>query len=159
MTFSEIKVPDSYTPPKKRTLERAKRNYERGILKPLIVSPEGVLLEGFARYQFLKENNHSDQAIIQIGERIDKHDPTLRERLYSDADGRCYLCGENVGEDDFTIDHFISKANGGTNDYDNLRCCCLTCNRMKAEMRFDDFINKIKLIYRWYSKSVVEAAE
>ncbi|MEW6558013.1 MAG: HNH endonuclease signature motif containing protein [Elusimicrobiota bacterium] len=47
---------------------------------------------------------------------------------------RCYICHKKDKLERFTIDHAIAKCNGGTNKLSNLRICCKSCNRYKAEL-------------------------
>ena len=45
----------------------------------------------------------------------------------------CYLCDEWDKLENFTIDHYKARYNGGTNRLSNLRICCKECNEKKAE--------------------------
>ncbi len=42
----------------------------------------------------------------------------------------CQYCGHTGGE--LTLDHIVPRDRGGTNDWDNLVCCCLKCNNKKG---------------------------
>lgn len=47
---------------------------------------------------------------------------------------QCYLCGHvfrEVGRH-VTVDHVIPRSRGGTDDWENLRLACLTCNARKG---------------------------
>ena len=44
----------------------------------------------------------------------------IRNDVYERTQGKCALCGKFVRFDQFTIDHIIPLAKGGTNDRNNL---------------------------------------
>lgn len=51
---------------------------------------------------------------------------------------RCPDCGGSMILGDMkpnsaTVDHIISRANGGRNDLENLRICCSDCNQKKSQ--------------------------
>lgn len=66
-----------------------------------------------------------------------------RKAVYRKSKGHCCLCGEFVDYDDFTVDHIIPLAKGGTNDIDNLQCACKVCNNIKTDVLPNEFIDKI----------------
>lgn len=64
-----------------------------------------------------------------------------REFVFNRENGLCYYCKVplNRGADDFnrdknrfTIDHIISRKNGGDNSIDNIVACCRSCNCRKG---------------------------
>ena len=70
---------------------------------------------------------------------IHKHDMTVE--MLADRDGvDCTICGESVdlsavNPDPFrpSIDHYIPRSRGGTNDPDNLKLTHLWCNQVKSD--------------------------
>ena len=46
---------------------------------------------------------------------------------------KCVLCGATPKDDVLQIDHIIPVTNGGTNDLNNLRVLCRTCNLGKKQ--------------------------
>lgn len=59
----------------------------------------------------------------------------LRQRVVGRYGRFCWLCGEKIHRgfptnhpDEFSIDHFIPRAAGGTDDLDNLRPSHRRCN-------------------------------
>lgn len=65
-----------------------------------------------------------------------------RVLVYRKTEGHCYLCGEFVDFPSFTIDHEIPISKGGTNELENLACCCSECNKMKADLPLEDFLSR-----------------
>lgn len=49
---------------------------------------------------------------------------------YARQHGKCYYCGEKVG-DDYHVDHIVPLSRGGTNWPDNLVIACPSCNISK----------------------------
>ena len=45
---------------------------------------------------------------------------TIRKSIYRESEGYCQLCGKFVDYEDFTIDHIVPLAKGGTNNIKNL---------------------------------------
>jgi len=60
----------------------------------------------------------------------------------------CFYCGTRIDTNairhEVEYDHYISKANGGTDDEDNIVAACVFCNQEKGSMNGDEFIKKIK---------------
>lgn len=46
-----------------------------------------------------------------------------------------------------TLDHVMPLAKGGADCMENLHCCCVNCNRWKADSYSGDFEGKISNIY------------
>lgn len=46
--------------------------------------------------------------------------------------GRCYYCGEKVG-DTYHVEHVVPLSRGGSNDPDNIVIACLRCNLSKSD--------------------------
>jgi hypothetical protein len=63
--------------------------------------------------------------------------------VYKKSEGHCKLCGNFVSYEDFTIDHIIPLAKGGTNDINNLQCACKVCNNIKTDILPNEFMDKI----------------
>ena len=67
----------------------------------------------------------------------------IRNDVYERTQGKCALCGKFVRFDQFTIDHIIPLAKGGTNDRNNLQCTCKRFNAMKQDFSQDEFIDRM----------------
>lgn len=74
---------------------------------------------------------------------------TQKERsiIYKKDNGKCYLCGKELLYSEMTLDHVMPLAKGGADCMENLRCCCVNCNRWKADSYSGDFEDKISNIY------------
>jgi 5-methylcytosine-specific restriction endonuclease McrA len=57
----------------------------------------------------------------------------LRANLCARFGGACAYCRRVVGMRG-TVDHWLPQALGGSNEFANLRWCCLACNRAKGAM-------------------------
>lgn len=64
--------------------------------------------------------------------------PEKRKQIYDRDQWRCQYCGEKVHENNVTLDHFIPKCAGGTNQKENLRTACLLCNSIKSGKTFEE---------------------
>lgn len=56
-----------------------------------------------------------------------------RKRIWERGGGLCYLCGDPVTFDEFTIDHVIPLSKGGSNLDSNKRPAHYACNQAKAD--------------------------
>lgn len=79
----------------------------------------------------------------------------VRVKVYNASEGRCCLCGKFIPYDEFTIDHIIPLAKGGTNHENNLQCCCMECNRMKQDLLQHEFLKRMKDIMKYQIKQKI----
>lgn len=63
----------------------------------------------------------------------------IRQAVYDKYNGRCTYCGRQITWSEFTIDHIVPLANGGTNEIDNLTCSCEHCNYLKGTKNTREF--------------------
>ena len=61
-----------------------------------------------------------------------KKKKSLKAKVWNKSNGLCAKCGKTVSVDKQTIDHFIPKYHGGTDDFRNLIPLCKACNRAKG---------------------------
>jgi hypothetical protein len=55
----------------------------------------------------------------------------LRHRVYLVARGHCAACGNTVALGEMHCDHILSVAGGGPDDWENLRCLCVNCHKLR----------------------------
>ena len=67
--------------------------------------------------------------------------------IYDKAGGRCALCGRKITLSEMTIDHIVPLDKDGEDSINNLQSACLACNRFKANIRPDDFMDRITTIF------------
>jgi hypothetical protein len=63
----------------------------------------------------------------------------------------CFYCGVVFSESlsrSKTIDHFIPRCDGGTDEIENLRLACYACNHTKGDIWGDEFLDSQWLINR-----------
>ncbi len=75
--------------------------------------------------------------------------------IFNKYNGRCSYCGNIIVNssngngyhfyDQFTVDHIVPLAKGGTNVKTNLIPACYTCNWCKDNMDIEEFRKEIKL--------------
>ena len=70
-----------------------------------------------------------------------------RMDVYRKTGGHCYICGDYVGFNYFEVEHKQPISKSGTNDFGNLFPSCHTCNTMKHDLLYDDFMEKITKIF------------
>ena len=73
-------------------------------------------------------------------------DPRSLQLKAATTNKKCRYCGIELryyvgcgGKDQACLDHIIPKANGGTNNPDNLALCCRSCNSMKGKKSLEEF--------------------
>ena len=67
--------------------------------------------------------------------------------IYIRNDGKCALCGRKINFEDMTLDHIVPLDKNGEDSINNLQSACLACNRFKANIKPDDFMDRITTIF------------
>lgn len=72
---------------------------------------------------------------------VNRHLSGIRRAVWDKSNGKCWYCGIMLSLDkrQFHVDHFISKANGGGDNVENLVPSCHLCNIRKFNKGIDDF--------------------
>jgi 5-methylcytosine-specific restriction endonuclease McrA len=61
----------------------------------------------------------------------------LKGRLLNERGYVCEYCGRKINDTDkATLDHKNPKTNGGNDDENNLAVACMTCNKLKGDMKW-----------------------
>jgi len=63
-----------------------------------------------------------------------------RRRVFVRDLHTCQYCGATDSK--MTIDHVHPQSKGGKSTWENCVAACLTCNKQKADMLYDDFVKK-----------------
>lgn len=56
--------------------------------------------------------------------------------------GKCYCCQEEINSKKFECGHIISVSKGGTNNFNNLKPICGTCNKSMGTENLEEFKKK-----------------
>lgn len=67
---------------------------------------------------------------------------TKRQNVFNITEGRCYYCGCKIDLNNFHMDHFIAKSNGGKVKK-NLVPACVDCNLSKGNLTIEEFREKL----------------
>lgn len=85
----------------------------------------------------------------------------IRAKLHLRQGGKCFYCRHQMartGDRCTTIDHYVPKAAGGSDDEDNLVGACWLCNQRKSSMSGDAFRAILRLETMPGSTAVIGAA-
>ena len=61
-----------------------------------------------------------------------KAPPLCRTNVLARDNFECQYCGVALGAREATLDHVVPRSQGGKTTWDNIVCCCTTCNRTKG---------------------------
>src|SRR5579859_5380573 len=63
-----------------------------------------------------------------------------KARLFKKQHGHCFYCNKLIEQANWSIDHKVPKARGGSiAASSNLIGCCVACNHLKDILTFDEF--------------------
>lgn len=83
---------------------------------------------------------HADcPTVVRLNHHVRRPMPVLRpsrKAIFTRDGHRCVYCGATHLP--LTIDHVIPRVRGGTNDWENLVCCCTKCNNFKGDRTPDE---------------------
>ena len=78
-----------------------------------------------------------------------KFTPTERDEIWSKffngLNSKCFCCQRDLIKNDkatWHIAHITSLAKGGTNDMNNLKICCVTCNSTMSSKNMSEWLIK-----------------
>jgi Restriction endonuclease len=55
-----------------------------------------------------------------------------RLNIYTRDKSTCQYCGKRFSKSDLSLDHVVPRSSGGRSTWENIVCCCATCNRKKG---------------------------
>ena len=67
----------------------------------------------------------------------------------------CYLTGKKINVDDpknYSLDHRVPVAHGGSNDLENLEICSIEANKAKSDLTLDEFYKLCEDVLAWRKK-------
>ena len=73
--------------------------------------------------------------------------PSIREELYEEQNHKCNGCKNTYLLKDLTIDHISPKAQGGSDDRDNLQLLCHSCNSIKGDRPMSYLMERLGQIW------------
>ena len=66
-------------------------------------------------------------------DRLPRQDVKLNRRnIFARDHNRCQYCGKSSPTSELSLDHVKPRSQGGLSTWDNLVCCCVTCNSRKG---------------------------
>ncbi len=73
----------------------------------------------------------------------------VKNRILEKTDGLCAVCGKTLAYEKVTIEHYIPKYFGGTDDERNLLPLCKACNKRKGSriVQAEEYYPYLKGIY------------
>ena len=90
---------------------------------------------------------HEEKSIPKKKSKRKQFSKSMRRNIYEKTQGYCYLCGKFVKFNSFEVEHKTPLSKGGTNDLSNLYCSCHKCNKLKRNIYYEDFMEKISQIF------------
>ena len=67
-----------------------------------------------------------------------------KKYLFGQQKGKCKGCGSSFHYDDLTVDHILSRKNGGGNELLNLQLLCQPCNNLKGCGTQEELLAKLQ---------------
>ena len=55
-----------------------------------------------------------------------------RRNIYARDRNECQYCGRRFSSSELSLDHVVPRSQGGKSTWQNMVCCCLTCNMRKG---------------------------
>lgn len=106
-----------------------------------------IVTDKLEKYEMSERKTFTDEQLKVLGITNKKSaarkifSKNARINLYESANHNCRICGKPLAYNEMTIDHIVPLSRGGKNTYDNLRCVCEDCNKIKGN-RLDDEMYK-----------------
>jgi 5-methylcytosine-specific restriction endonuclease McrA len=71
------------------------------------------------------------------------------EKLLMDCSKKCVYCGEELVQENISLDHQTPLARGGSSKISNLVLCCKSCNLAKGSLNDEEYEQLLKCISKW----------
>lgn len=129
-----------YTRYSKTKYENKKKAILEGHKPQITITSDNLLVDGYISYVIYRELGIKEIPCTYNNDtRLTSFyglDPDIRIQVFDRDNGVCYICGRKRFRRDATVDHVIPKVKGGTDDLDNLKCCCKICNTLKGQFTY-----------------------
>jgi len=71
--------------------------------------------------------------VLQLYDRLPKTKVRFsRNNIYLRDGSTCQYCGRTLPRTDLNLDHVVPRAQGGRTSWENVVCCCISCNLAKG---------------------------
>lgn len=88
---------------------------------------------------------------------MDNKPKTKRIKIFERDNYTCYICKQVFDKKSLSLDHYLPKTFGGSNDESNLRTCCKDCNEKKGCKLPQEFVGiKAELKRRQKNKRLLK---
>jgi hypothetical protein len=117
---------------------------EKGFLKVIDSTPTGLRLQAIlpSAIPFIKAIEEEKENEIPLEELDFYIDPILRQALREREGNRCFYSLQKITDENFTVDHVISRPDG-KNTYNNLVATTKAMNNRKSNMSAEDFLRTL----------------
>ncbi len=107
--------------------------------KDLVILRLGKELGYFGGDQFVVHRTDIPSR-TDLGKIIQYNDIKNKQYLYGEQGGFCNGCEHHIMMQNFTVDHIIAKAHGGTDHISNLQLLCGSCNSIKGTKSHEELL-------------------
>ena len=114
---------------------------EKGFIKIIDSTPAGLRLKAVLPSDIpsIKRVEEEENCQIPIEDMDFYSDPTLRSKIKERECNKCFYSFQKITDENFTIDHVISRPEG-LNTYNNLVATTKAMNNRKSNMAAEDFL-------------------
>ena len=130
--------PKMATPSRQHVLRQLKQLEEKGCIRIGDTTRDGTLYHVILPQDIPSVIEKMSSVVSTTDDDDYFTDPGRRRTVYERDRWICQYCVEEVEEENATLDHFIPRCKGGTNQKDNLRTACLMCNSIKSGKTYEE---------------------
>lgn len=168
MPIEKVFITDTYkrNPPGNKKLGQKERGIQNGIINEITINKNNILIDGYATYAIFRKNKEkfipykvanmnssytgSNKNVVST-ESYTRSRQSIRNKLYVQQNGKCYICGKQTTLDindrtkwksHATVDHIIPLGKGGSNEISNCAIACRLCNHLKSDRFLTDELKR-----------------
>jgi hypothetical protein len=140
INISEVKIPYLFlnSPVTRKKINKKVKRIDQGAKMSITIDSKNMLRDGYATLLAYDALGYKSIPFIQIEDKL----PTKQEILERDKN-TCYICGRQLESKELTIDHVIPRSKGGDSTENNVKCCCLFCNRLKGSFSYSETLAEL----------------